>query len=164
MRARPRFRWTTAISQEEVVERIRANLEAGVCNCHGDVRRDHALILIDPEIRHFWSPTLDLSFRSTEEGTTISGIFGPHPEVWTLFVFLWSAMVAVWIGGAMLGGVQWFIGESPDGIWIVLAASMGLGISCAVNILGRRTGEDQMEKMRGFLTQTVDPAQIHHTD
>ena len=164
MRARPRFKWTTAISQEEMVGRIKGNLALPDCKCEGDVRRDHALILIDPELRHFWSPTLDLSFRTTDEGSTVSGIFGPHPEVWTMFVFLWSALVAAWIGGAILAGVQQFIGESPQGLWIVLAASIGLGISCTINVLGRRTGEDQMEKMQAFLTETVETRNIQHTE
>ena len=54
---------------------------------------DHIFIKIPQDKQHYWSPQLDLEIFSFEgEKTTLRGLFGPRPAVWTLFMFLHFAV------------------------------------------------------------------------
>ena len=155
MNERPRWMLEVSEPPAELVDRIRARLDEPGCPYSGSVGRSHVLLSLGDEERHFWSPTLDIEFDVTESATRLRGKFGPHPEVWTMFVFLWSVLVAMWLGGAMFGAVQWLIGETPTGGFAVVVATAGLGGSCSINLLGQRTGHDQMADMRRFILDSI---------
>jgi hypothetical protein len=50
---------------------------------------DHVFIKFNREETHFWSPQLQLEIIDNEDkGSTIYGLFGPNPTLWTFFMFL----------------------------------------------------------------------------
>lgn len=50
---------------------------------------DHIFIKFSHEAAHFWSPQLQLEILEKEpDGSTLYGLFGPNPTLWTFFMFL----------------------------------------------------------------------------
>ena len=50
---------------------------------------DHVFIKFPKDKQHFWSPQLHLEINKVDDNSsTLHGLFGPNPTVWTLFMFL----------------------------------------------------------------------------
>lgn len=92
-RPRPRFERTVPVSTEEAIARIRAALAAGDTDTEGAIARTHLTLHVPEAERHFWSPVLDAKVVPDGDGCRIHGRFGPHPNAWTLFVFLRAAFL-----------------------------------------------------------------------
>ncbi|MEM9681127.1 MAG: GTP-binding protein, partial [Bacteroidota bacterium] len=56
---------------------------------------DHVFIRLPKHEQHFWSPQLHLEIMDKENGTsTLYGLFGPNPTVWTMFIFMHFVVAA----------------------------------------------------------------------
>ena len=88
-RIRPRFKIESLYSCDEIKARIENKLATGNHPCYAEVSNHHIFLRVSPEEIHYWSPQLDLSCEAKEEGegTLIRGLYGPHPHVWTFFMF-----------------------------------------------------------------------------
>jgi len=84
---------------------------------------------------------------------------GPEPSLWTGFVFVYAALVALFVGGTTYGLVQASLGEVPTGGWAAGAALVGLTGACGLDLLGRRLGRDQMDAIRSFVIRTLPDAE-----
>ena len=50
---------------------------------------NHLVVDIPEKESHFWSPQLYMEIEDFEEDKSkIKGLFGPKPQVWTLFMFI----------------------------------------------------------------------------
>ena len=69
-------------------------LHAGNHSLHGQAMHDHITIRINRAQRHYWSPQLNvLMYREPEDVTTrLVGVYGPMPNVWTLFTLSYLAI------------------------------------------------------------------------
>jgi hypothetical protein len=95
----------------------------------------------------------------TPNGTHVRGRFGPSPNLWTLFLFLYSVQVAVFVGGTVFGLVQVMLGQQPMGLYAAAVACMTLGMSCTVDLLGRKRGKPQMTTVCHFIRDTLPELQ-----
>lgn len=112
----------------------------------------HAELRVAESERHFWSPTLGLEIRADDAGTTtVHGLFGPHPTVWTFFVFLHFAAATCATLGLVLAWSQWSLGESAWGLWSVPLAALLSGGAYAASHVGQRLAHDQMDAMLTFV-------------
>ena len=155
MKGRIRVDMVCDLAPVDLAARIERRLETEG-DCEGSVRKNHAMLFLRQDARHFWSPWLDLELREHPRGCQLAGKFGPHPEVWTMFVFLWSAMVAVWGFGGMFGVGQLMIGETPYGLYATGIATIGLLVSCGINITGQRATVDQRVILHRFVLDALE--------
>src|SRR5690606_9806879 len=59
---------------------------------------DHVFIKKSQENRQFWSPQLQIEITEIEEHSCmVSGLVGPNPTVWTLFMFLHFMIACLFI-------------------------------------------------------------------
>lgn len=59
---------------------------------------DHVFIKKSNKNRQFWSPQLQIEITEIEEySCMVSGLVGPNPTVWTLFMFLHFMIVGLFI-------------------------------------------------------------------
>ncbi|WP_100615056.1 GTP-binding protein [Confluentibacter citreus] len=59
---------------------------------------NHVFIRKSNESRQFWSPQLQIEINEIEEHSSIiSGLVGPNPTVWTLFMFLHFMIAGLFI-------------------------------------------------------------------
>ncbi|MEP3836438.1 MAG: GTP-binding protein [Algibacter sp.] len=63
---------------------------------------DHVFIKFPKEKQHFWSPQLHLEINKVDDNSsTLHGLFGPNPTVWTLFMFLHFLVAVIFIAFAI---------------------------------------------------------------
>ncbi|KAA5826217.1 GTP-binding protein [Algibacter amylolyticus] len=63
---------------------------------------DHVFIKFPKEQQHFWSPQLHLEVNKTDDNSSsLHGLFGPNPTVWTLFMFLHFLVAGFFIAFAI---------------------------------------------------------------
>ena len=96
---RPRFRMQLKNSSNWALEALE---EAGRQTSDFVIHRidDRVFIKIPREKQHFWSPQLDLQIWDSEDEekvTTLRGLFGPKPTVWTMFMFLHFVVAGLFI-------------------------------------------------------------------
>lgn len=154
---RPRFRRTARVPPEaafvalrEAVADPECRFRARFAELHG-----HAEFRVARPERHFWSPTLGLEIRGEGAGSTVHGLFGPHPAVWTFFMFLHFAAGTLATLGLVLAWSQWSLDESPWGLWSVPLAAALSGGAYVASLFGQRLAHDQMDAMLAFLDEQV---------
>jgi len=158
MRPRPLVDLEIEAPPDEVLDRFRHCLETGMCTCEGSVGTKELSLVLSGESRHVFSPWVSLEAHRWNEGTRLRGHFGPHPNLWTLFVFIYATWVVVFIVGSVLGYVQFAMSQTPWGLWVALGAALAQGVACSVDLIGRSLGRKQMHVLRQFIGTTLPEA------
>jgi hypothetical protein len=114
-----------------------------------------AEFFVKEEERRLWSPCLSVQVEPTREGSLLRGRFGPHPELWTLFMFAYASIGFLALMGLMLGFVQWQSGMAPWGFWGAGIGLPGLGILYAVSAMGQRLSAHQMDELKERIDELV---------
>ena len=154
-RMRPLLRARVALPRKELLRRIERALDQPGAPCRGRTSNRNASLLIREADRHFWSPAIDLELDDEGEVTRLWGRFGPHPDVWGLFLGLYAVSVFSTIAGLVLGYAQWFIGAPPWGLLVALGSvTFGL-VVYATSFIGQRLGHDQMIVLETFLRESA---------
>ena len=115
-----------------------------------------AYFFVDEEERRLWSPHLSVQVEPNSAGSILRGRFGPHPEMWTFFVFLYSAVGFLAIIGLILGFVQWQSGMAPWGLWGVWIGVPGLAVLYGISATGQRLSAHQMAELRRRIDELVE--------
>ena len=151
LRLRPTFELPVALPPDEIIGRLRARLRDGdVRNCSATAARCVDL-RVDAAARRIWSPHLSVQLREAPGGSVLYGRYGPHPEVWTFFMFLYFGAWFALVLGGIWAYVQWASGEPVGAVWVPLVALVVvLGVHVA-GTLGRRLGRAQMRELRARL-------------
>ncbi len=119
-----------------------------------------AYFFVDEERRTFWSPHLSVQVEPTDGGSLLRGRFGPHPELWTLYMFLYTAVGFLATIGLMLGFVQWQSDMDPWGLWGVWLGVPGLAILYGVSVAGQRLSAHQMQELKARVDRLVDGLEV----
>ncbi len=153
---RPTFAIPLDMPRETVVERIRAGFVARE-DLQGRWRgRGIWAELYVPEAeRRVWSPYLSLRVDEAEEGSEVFGRFGPHPEVWTFFMFIYFGVAFLVAFGTTFAYVQWASNEPAWALWSVWLGVPCLALIHMVSAVGRRWGQDQMRELRSTLDEVM---------
>ena len=130
----------------------------GHARCAGQVFKNHAVIRMRDEVRHFWSPYLYLEARLPDEygeveTPSLRGRFAPHPNVWTLFMAIYGLLSLSAIAGLMYGASQWWLGWTPWGFTIVPAAVLLFAFVYGAAFIGQGLGAEEMYELRSFVEQ-----------
>ncbi|WP_100612099.1 GTP-binding protein [Confluentibacter lentus] len=94
---RPRFKFGINKNKDTI---LNAFDEAKSTNSFFVITRidNHIFIRKSNENRQFWSPQLQIEITEIEEHSSIiSGLIGPNPTVWTLFMFLHFMVAGLFI-------------------------------------------------------------------
>ena len=158
-RMRPRFSIPVALSPDQTLNRLRGHLKAGEHLCTGEVVHRHAIVTIQKDVRTFWSPVMDFEVTEADEGASLEGKFGPHPDVWTMFVAIYALEAILATAGLMYGASQWTLGQYPSALWAVaLAAVLGLATYGSA-FVGQALSARQMHRLERFLQGALaDPS------
>ena len=86
---RLRFSIDIKENSEILLERITNYLKGSDCLYKSKIVDSHIFVDIPKNKSHFWSPQLHLEvIKEDESSSTLKGLFGPKPQVWTLFMFI----------------------------------------------------------------------------
>jgi peroxiredoxin len=87
---------------EENIETVRKKFEVFKINCTQDcplkTKNNHIWMNMPDSKRKYWSPHLHLELEPKDNNEThIRGLFGPEPNLWTLFMFLHFIVAGIFI-------------------------------------------------------------------
>ncbi len=157
-RIRPRFQVESPLSAQEVIARLKKGLEREGTTVVGVARHGYAALKIPPDIRHYWSPQLSLSVEELEsgKGSLIRGLYGPAPNVWTLFIFIYALVGLAFLGVVLVGVSYLTVGMDASILWWALVLAGALLSIYLVSYFGQRLGHDQMEILHNFLEDNLE--------
>ena len=111
---------------------------------------------VDEEERKIWSPHLSVQVEPEGGGSLLRGRFGPHPELWTLYMFLYTAVGFLATIGLILGFVQWQSGMSPRGFWGGVVGIPGILVLYGISATGQKLSAHQMEELKDRIDDLVE--------
>jgi hypothetical protein len=161
---RPRFKFHVNHENERLLKVFEAtkNKQSDFIISRVD---DHVFIKIPKEKQHFWSPQLHLEINKddTKDSTsTIYGLFGPNPTVWTMFMFFHFVVAGLFIGFGIWAYVDWSLGNDyaiqlfGTLFMIVIWFALYFG-----GRLGKKTGMSQMHELHHFMRDTLRNEGLH---
>ena len=115
-----------------------------------------AYFFVDEEERKVWSPHLSVQVEPATAGSLLRGRFGPHPEMWTLYMFLYTAVGFLVTIGLILGFVQWQSSMDPWGLWGVWIGVPGLAILYGISATGQKLSSHQMAELKRRIDELVE--------
>ena len=154
---RPRFKMDFNESQQELLEKFRKNLEDDNCKYCSKIVDGHIVIDVPIEENHFWSPQLNIEIEKGEEDKTIvKGLFGPKPQVWTLFMFFHFAVAVAFIAFSVMAYVQWTLkSDYIFALTMVISLQILWIIMYFLGRIGKKTGYKQMNELHEFMMSTL---------
>ena len=125
---------------------------------------DHVFIKIPQEKQHFWSPQLHLEINKNESdnSSTIYGLFGPNPTVWTMFMFFHFVAIGLFLGFAIWTYTNWSLDNSYSIqlfmtlFMVVIWFALYFGGS-----IGKKSGMPEMHLLHHFMRDTLRSKDIH---
>ena len=120
---------------------------------------DHVFIKFPKEKQHFWSPQLHLEINkndSSTKGSTLFGLFGPNPTVWTMFIFFHFIVIGLFLGFGIWTYTNWSLNTS-FAIQLFLTSLMVIiwFVLYFAGRMGKKTGMDEMHKLHHFMRDTL---------
>ena len=158
---RPRFRLTSKLSIEEIGEKIKSALEEPNVACIGQIIHGHSTIKMPIKDQHYWSPQLSMTLEKTQNGTLIRGLYGPRPEVWTMFVLFYTIIGLATLAALVFGMSYMMLGQSVWVLWLVPAfLTIFLSLFLVAN-RGKSMGKEQIHVIHHFVEEAVGFPLVH---
>jgi hypothetical protein len=124
-------------------------------HCTGVSVGRHAELFVPEKDRRIWSPWLSVTAEERFEGTVVHGRFAPHPNIWTLYVFLGFGLGFGLLVGTTWGYAQWATERTPWAlITIPIVVILGAGLYLA-SLVGQALGQEQMTHLRAALEDLI---------
>jgi hypothetical protein len=124
---------------------------------------NHVFIRIPKQKQHFWSPQLHLEIIETDKNSsTVHGLFGPNPTVWTMFMFFHFFIAVIFIGFGAWAYSNWSLNTSYGlqlGVMIFMIAIWF--VLYFAGQLGKKSGMDEMHLLHHFMRDTLRSKDIH---
>lgn len=154
VRIRPRFRHQLNQPESTVKEKLLEGLK-DERDIHLVRAKQYIIIEYNDNVRHYWSPQLQLSFEENEEGTLIRGLYGPHPNVWSIFFYGYASMAVIGTFLAIIGISQYMVNETS---WAFLGVGL-CGIIAAILYVvaqfGQKVGAEQTFELHHMYTTAL---------
>lgn len=157
-RVRPKFEMTTPKTMEEIISLVKVRLLHNTHDLHGQAMHDHITIRVNKAQRHYWSPQLNvIMYREPEDSSTrLVGVYGPMPNVWTLFTIIYLAIGVLTTFISIIGFSQRALGEESKILFIIpillfLALSMYIASQ-----LGQKLGAAQTYAIHYFFQEALE--------
>ncbi|MGH1364584.1 MAG: hypothetical protein ACRBF0_13570 [Calditrichia bacterium] len=155
---RPRFRITVPSAKNQLMDRIRNLLHTSDERIVGTIVDNHVILDITKEDIHYWSP--QVNFRIEEDNydptqSVLSGIIGPRPKVWTLFMFIYFAIGVIGFFISSFGVARLMMGEQTILLWAFPVAILLMLTAYLAGKMGERLGSDQVEVLKSFIIEAI---------
>lgn len=153
---RPRFKIELKHNNDSVLKVFEDSKKT--CETYKIVRvDDHVFIRLPKHHQNFWSPQLHLEINEVDsESSTLHGLFGPNPTVWTMFIFLHFFVAGLFIAFGIWTYTNWSL-KNPYGIQLGLVLLM-VGAWFALYLagrMGRNKGKPEMQGLHDYMDTTL---------
>lgn len=113
---------------------------------------EHIYIRFKKKHTNFWTPQLHLEISSFSKGkSTIHGVFGPNPTLWTFFMFLHFGVATVFIILGIFAYSKHSLGHNVGLLLGIMGSLVLIWFALyAFGRLGKAKGKPQMEQLRRY--------------
>jgi len=150
---RPSFNLTSHASVEDICSRFKVILLTKNGDFSGKVRHGYISLFPAPHNSHYWSPHLSVIVEEDEDDpnqTVLRGLYGPAPNVWTMFVFFYAIIALATVIISVIGLANRSLGESSAILWALPVLLLILISIYATSYFGQRKGHEQIEIIDEF--------------
>ncbi len=161
---RPRFKKQSTDSIEVLLTDLQSLFDTKQNEIEGSIVHHHATVKIPHDQLHFWSPQLSLSFEASEGKTLIRGLYGPNPNVWLLFMFLYFFMGFVALVLLVIGISRLNLGLTAYILWAVPFVLGGIFVLWFSGKTGKKLGHDQMYQIHDVIKPVVLANAVDYED
>lgn len=154
---RPRFSINCVRKSSEVLETVLLNLNKKPTKFKVKISENHFFIDIPIKEAHFWSPQLHFRIEEESGQTKIKGLFGPKPQVWTLFMFIHFIIATSFVGFAIMFYVKNTLNSSVVFPVIMMVVLPILWFTLyLLGSLGKERGKKQMNDLKQFMKSILE--------
>jgi len=155
---RPRFSIDFKGSQQELVAKFKRSLKDADCKYCSKIVATHVFIDVPKKEDHFWSPQLHLEFEESKDNSSIvKGLFGPKPQIWTLFMFLHFLIGGAFIIFSVIFYTKWSLkSEYTFSLVIMILLPLIWIMMYFLGKKGREIGRPQMNELYHFMIQILE--------
>jgi hypothetical protein len=155
-RIRPRFKMEVELAPEQIKTMFREHVQTDNAPCIAAFMPAHIILRIPPEDQHFWSPNLELSLQEQDNGTLIRGLYGPNPQVWTLFTLAYGAIATLSLFIGIIGTSQLSLDMAAPILWALpVLGSLALFLYI-MSQTGQKLGAEQTFILHHFFEGTLN--------
>lgn len=118
---------------------------------------DHVFIRFPKNEQHYWSPQLHLEINENDNNTsTVHGLFGPNPTIWTMFMFFHFVVAGLFIAFGIWAYTNYTLDQSyAIQLFLTLLMVLCWFILYFIGRIGKSKGEPEMYKLHGFMRDTL---------
>jgi len=165
-RMRPRITVEVKCSADQVMTALRSRVEQSDRRIEGKFSQRHGVLTVPEAERQFWSTQLGITVEEARLGddgsgppTRVLGVFSPHPEIWTAFVFAIGTLSVIGVFATMYGVVQLMMGHVPWALLAPLLAALLGGLVYTSTLVGQGLAAGEMYLLRTHLDECLAEAQ-----
>ena len=155
---KPRFKIERLEDKAIIIEKFNAKFAHGGSRFLGKIVGHHIIIDVPKSEEHFWSPQLHLEVEDKEnEGTIIKGLYGPKPQIWSLFMFIHFGVALTFMIFLVLAYTRWSL-EQDYGFALTMCVIMPVlwFVLYFFGRIGRKKGAVQMHQIDTYLKETLN--------
>jgi hypothetical protein len=152
---RPDFELPCSDDTQVVMSRLRSRL-AECPLCTGVSVGRHVELFVPENERRIWSPWLSVSVEDSQHGSMLRGRFGPHPHIWTWYLFCAFGLGFSVLVGLTLGYAQWAIESTPWALLLVPASLLAAAALYSLSLLGQRLSAEHIDRLRHALEVLIE--------
>jgi hypothetical protein len=172
---RPQFAVTLACPSTEVLRRLCERLERGSQKLRrtrvpgGGGRdtpreRDFFVLTVPDGEAKVYSPWLTVEVSPEGTGSRLHARFGPHPQVWTGFAFVYLASGVTFLFSLAFTAALMTTGGSPWSLYLSAGAAAMMLLMFGISKVGQRLSRDQMRALQAELWAAVRECALDPTD
>lgn len=156
-RFRPKFEMTSSKSMEEIISIVKEKLKVNTHHLHGQAMQDHITIRVNKSHRHFWSPQLSiLMYREPEDTVTrLVGVYGPMPNVWTMFTLAYLAIGVLIVFITIIGFSQKALGNESSILYALPVLALIAITMYIISQMGQKLGAAQTYAIHYFFEEAI---------
>ncbi|TXD46904.1 GTP-binding protein [Polaribacter sp. IC073] len=154
---RPRFSIVLEENAKDILNGFAEVLQKEEIPFRGNVVDGHIFISVPKKKEHFWSPQLHLEvIEKSDKESELKGLFGPKPQVWTLFMFVHFIIGTLFLGFCILLYTRISLKESFLFPLIMMIFLPLIWVSLYfLGKMGKDTGKSQMQELHDFMIENI---------
>ncbi|KAA3652393.1 MAG: hypothetical protein DWP98_01320 [Bacteroidetes bacterium] len=150
---RPRFKFTVPYETIALVAHLKKKFKSKDHKFPTSVVGNYFTLDVPQHIAHFWSPRVSFEIEVNEEDpskSTVRGLIGPKPNVWTMFVFIYFAIGILGVFASIYGLSKSTLGQSSLMVWGFPIALLAMSTAYVASKSGEKLGAEQIEILKTF--------------
>lgn len=156
IRVRPRFRHHVDGLQADVHKKLVDGFTKHSDMIHLVHLSNYLVVEFNQEHRHYWSPQLQISLDQEEEDhVLVRGMYGPHPNVWSVFFYGYASMAVL---SVFLATIGFSVASVKGEFWgfYAMGACMLVGIILyLIAQFGQKIGAEQTFEIHHMYTEIM---------